>query len=302
MEGSVPIVGYGINASAGFEISGPLSERCFLVLPGGPGLPSKTMLQDYLMLKEIGTAVRIDPPSVGSSSPAGANFDYSPIAHARWYAAALDALGVDRCDVLGASFGGMAALALAAVRPELVSRCICVGTRIAGADLDDDLAAKHTAHVFNRYRSMPWFARAMDVFDNWQTYIMQAKSGSEIRELNKEILPLYSARADEPTVWDQIQQMGDTFDFDLATTVAFESGIYQTFDLRPLLSAVEAEVLFICGDLDWNMSPASQLQTATMLHHASVAVLPQCGHLVAIDRPTEFKHSVLDFFGRHRSS
>lgn len=300
MTAQVSLVGFDEDVSAGIEQLGD-GEDVFVVLPGGPGLPAQTMRFEAELLAEFGTVLLLDPPGVGQSSPPPLGFDYSPTAHAEWYLAALTSLGVPQFKVLGASFGGMAAIAMAAQAPERVMAGICVSTRVIGVDLDDEESQSHMAQMLGRHASSPWYAEAMETFDSWQELVANAENTAEIKEMNRKILPLYAAHPDAPEVWEKIQQLAQVCDFDVPATKAWEDGLYQSFDLRPALQKITSKFLVLGGDSDWMTSPAGHQRIATEIPQAKVLVVPDCGHLVALERPDVFKAAVVEFFGGSES-
>jgi pimeloyl-ACP methyl ester carboxylesterase len=271
------------------------SRSLVVLLPGGPGLAAEAMSMEFDLVSPLASTVVLDPPNVGLSSAAPPNFDCSPQAHARWYATALDEMECEEIWLIGHSFGGMAALALCAERPELVRRCLCLSTRILGVDLDDPSESERTERILRRYEGRPWYESARETFDNWQQLVNAATSSEEIRELNRLILPFYSARADEPEIWKTIQLLADACYYDVDTLKAWENGLWQRFDLRGILPQIDTEVTFAGGDLDWQLSLAAMERSAALVKGAKWRVIDSCGHLVAVDASGRLREMVASF-------
>lgn len=298
MESMAKIVSIPDNATDIFASVEQLGqgEKIFVILPGGPGLPAKTMRFEAELLAQFGIVYLIDPPGVGRSSSPPSEFDYSPASHAEWYLAVLSSLGIAQFNVLGASFGGMVAIAMAALAPEKLLAGVCVSTRVIGVELDDTDAELHMKRTLQRHAASVWYDAAMDTFDNWQALVAQAQTTAEIKDMNRAILPLYAAHPDKPATWNKIQRLADECDFDVLATKAWEDGLYQSFDLRPSLQKVTAKFLIIGGDSDWMTSPAAHRHIASQIPHAKLDIIPDCGHLVALEQPEAFTNSVRAFF------
>jgi pimeloyl-ACP methyl ester carboxylesterase/DNA-binding CsgD family transcriptional regulator len=84
-------------------------------------------------LAETHTVIRYDRPGIGLSDPADDALGAAD--EARLSAAALEAIELGPATILGASCGGCSAVALAATRPELVSRLILYGAYVNGGDI-----------------------------------------------------------------------------------------------------------------------------------------------------------------------
>lgn len=117
----------------------------------------------------------IDMPGNGGSDALLAPDDVSIAQYARVVAAALDALGIERCDVIGRYSGGQTAVELALRRPTLVSHIVIAGVMIFDpADRDEHLAhyapsiapvwdGSHLLTAWMAFRSQnlwwPWYDR-----------------------------------------------------------------------------------------------------------------------------------------------
>lgn len=102
----------------------------------------------------------LDPRGAGVSSPATTGRGYT----IEDYVADLDAvradLGVERCDVLGHSYGGIVAASYAASHPDRVDHLVLANTLARFGPLHEAVLQA----AFERHRSSPWFPAAERAF------------------------------------------------------------------------------------------------------------------------------------------
>ncbi len=66
-------------------------------------------------------------------------------------------------------------------------------------------------------------------------------------------------------------------------------------DLRPLLSRIRRPVLVLAGERDSVCGPAQARLAARAVTGAHLVVLPNCGHLPAVQAPYAYREVILDF-------
>jgi len=113
------------------------------------------------------------------------------------------------------------------------------------------------------------------------------------------VLPLYAAHPERPDVWAGIEELRRDLTFDLVAAKAWEGGLYQNVDLRPLLPRISAPTLVLAGELDLICGPAQARRIAEAIPTAEVVLLPDCGHLLAVEAPTAYAKVVVDWARRH---
>jgi proline iminopeptidase len=79
----------------------------------------------------------------------------------------------------------------------------------------------------------------------------------------------------------------------------WESGLYQTIDLRPLVGGISAPVLLIAGELDFITGPIQANALAQKIPSCDVVVLPECGHIPATEEPEVYRKMMLDWVADH---
>ena len=188
----------------------------------------------------------------------------------------MDALGFDSYAVLGHSMGGAVALALAAARPEQVTRVVAVSTMGApGASLSPDLDALWAATADR--------AGARDMLS--RLFLDQALVTDDAVEARCRAIQ-EGARAFAPIFPPPRARWVD----DLTLSV-------QT------LAKVRAPVLLVHGAQD-RVTPM-QAATEPLVEHvadARLRVFGECGHAPMVEHPKEFWHLLSHFLGDEQDS
>lgn len=168
--------------------------------------------------------------------------------------------GIDRAALVGHSFGGRVAIALAAAEPARVSRLALV----ASAGIRPPRGAGYylrvaTAKLVKRFFSFPgWGAMGQRIVAKWY-----ARVGSR--------------------------------DYRAAGTMRSTLVKLVNEDLTPMLSAIRAPTLILWGDRDQEV-PRSDMETmATKIPQSRLVVLPGAGHFPYLDAPEEFAKTLKEF-------
>jgi 3-oxoadipate enol-lactonase len=164
--------------------------------------------------------------------------------------AALTARGVRTTAVVGYSFGGYHALALALAGRVTVSRLALLGP-IAGADPPLREAFRGFAQAVRGGMKTGAVFAQMAIPPAWGA-------------ANPEVAPRIAARADEVPA---------------ATYVAEFEAIAELPDLRPRLGTLGVPTLLRVGEADQNVPAASVRAIAEAIPGARLEVVPGCGHL-----------------------
>jgi pimeloyl-ACP methyl ester carboxylesterase len=109
------------------------------------------------------------------------------------------------------------------------------------------------------------------------------------------VLPFYLAEPDKPQVADRLAEMTRVMEANLAAGQAWERGLYQSVDLRPLLGRITCPTLIVAGELDFICGPAQAKPIASAISGSQLAVLAGCGHIPSIEAPEQYRHAVVEF-------
>jgi pimeloyl-ACP methyl ester carboxylesterase len=281
---------------ASYEVVG--TGRPTLMLPGGPGFAAAYMRGDAELFADTLQSYLIDPHGSGDSTAPGDPADYSPEGHARFYEEARQALGLDKVVVLGHSFGGTTALTYAALFPGHVERGVAVAAFGIGTDVDaSDGGAGEAAFaaMLDRHANAPWYQEARPIMDQWTERILATDDPGEMERMMVKVLPFYMAHPDRPAVAAGLAEFRRHLKADLGAGKAWEGGLYQTIDLRPLLGRITCPTLVITGELDFISGPHQARPIASAIHGARLLEIPDCGHSPVVEAPDLYREAVLGF-------
>jgi pimeloyl-ACP methyl ester carboxylesterase len=194
------------------------------------------------------------------------------------------------------------ALTYAAFFPESTSRCISAAGFAVGADVDlaeGGEAAAEMEAMLSRHQSADWYPEARAVWEEWTDRVLATDDAAEIDAMMRVVMPLYTAHPEQPQVWEGIEDFRRDLHFDLAAAKAWEGGLYQNVDLRPLLPRISAPTLVIAGALDLITGPAQARRIADGIRAAGLVLIPECGHLLAVEEPAAYKAAITEWVARH---
>jgi pimeloyl-ACP methyl ester carboxylesterase len=289
-------VDLGGGRQATYEVIG--SGPPALMLPGGPGFSSAYMRGTARLFDDVLESYLIDPHGSGGSTSPGDSTDYSPEGHVHFYEEVRAALGLGHVTVFGHSFGATTALTYAALHPDAVERCVAVAAFGVGTEQDEaegGEAAGEMEALLARHEGSAWYEQAKAVWESWTERVLATDDPGEVEQMMATVLPLYTAEPDRPDVAAALDEFRNDLKADLAAAKAWEGGLYQGIDLRPLLGRVQAPTLLVAGELDVICGPAQARPIADALPNAELVILADCGHIPAVEAPDRFRSAVADW-------
>jgi len=181
--------------------------------------------------------------------------------------AVLDAAGIDRADVLGASLGGMVAQELALAYPERVERLVLACTTPGGPSSHP--MPQQTVDLMTAAPTLPPETAL-------RRFVENALSPEASEELIERILALRLANPFDPAGWQAQAAAGAAFD-------AFDR-----------LGQIEAPTLVVTGDEDVVVDPRNSELLAEGIPSARLERVPG-GHLFFWEDPHELVALVKEF-------
>lgn len=179
------------------------------------------------------------------------------------------ALGGERAALVGASFGGLVSLELAARRPDLVSELVLLD-----------------APLFDHSPWSPEFER----YDETETELLEQGEYRAAAELNADF---WLSEAAGPELRPRVIEMQERA-FELQSESEAEEAEHEPIDL----GAIRARTLVVVGELDKPEFHAIAERLASEIDGAQSARVERAGHLPALERPEETARLVRDFLGR----
>ena len=284
-------LGHGRQATIEILGDGPP----MLWFEGGPGLPARMSRPDAALLADTFSVYLIDPHGSGGSTPPAETSQYDHIGHARFYDEVRRALGLQQVTIAGISFGGAVALTYTSLYPEATIRCIAVSAFAVGAEIDEGEAAVEMERMLSRHAGASWYEEARKVWDGWTDRVLAAEDPAEVEHMSRIVAPLYFAHPDRPDVRALIEWGNRELRADLAADKAWEGGLYQGIDLRPLLANITRPTLVVSGELDLICGPAQARQVVGAVAGSELVIVADCGHIPAWEAPQQFRAAVLEW-------
>jgi proline iminopeptidase len=278
---------------ASYEVIG--EGEPVLYFQGGPGFGAGLLRDDARLLSDRFAVHLIDPHGSGGSTPPSDASRYDHLGHARFYDEVRQALGLGQVNVMGISFGAIVALTYAALFPEVALTCISIGARAVGEELESEEQAAEMERFLSRHEQAAWYPSARKVWDEWTERVLAATDAAEVDAMMAEVLPFYTADPERPGVRALIDSWRSEAESDLAAAKAWEDGLWQTIDIRPLLARVACPTLLLVGELDLICGPSQSALIAKSLPHAKVVTVPESGHFVPAEAPDAFRAAVIRF-------
>lgn len=274
---SNPEIGQSITAAGirtNYHDSGGAGAPVLLIHGSGPGVSAWANWR--LVMPALAQQARvIAPDMVGfgyTERPQG--FVYNMDAWVRQAVGLLDALGIERTDLVGNSFGGGLSLALAIAHPERVRRLVLMGSAGVSFPLTEGLDAVwgYTPSVENMRAIMDYFAFDQSLMsDDLARLRFEASIRPGFQESFAAMFPAPRQR------WIEA----------LASAEA---------DIR----ALPHQALVIHGREDRVIPLSTSLTLSSWIQRSQLHVYGQCGHWTQIEHAARFARLVGDFLAEAR--
>ncbi len=215
---------------------------------------------DQRLVQELAAHRRVillDNRGMGPSPAPAAPFTIADMA--RDAAALLDALGIERADVLGWSMGGMTAQELALARPELVASLVLYATAPDSAEL---------MPVLDRMAALP------------PPQLQAAMFPPAWAKAHPQALATLPARLRAP---------------DMSIISRQYAAMRAWGGTQGRLARLAMPVLLLAGGQDWVCPAEQSRRMAEAIPGARLVVLPQGGHWLMHQQPEELARQVEDF-------
>ncbi|MGA2944770.1 MAG: alpha/beta fold hydrolase [Xanthobacteraceae bacterium] len=244
-----------------------------VVLLHGLGCGRRMWFHQIRALQDRFRVIAYDQRGHGLTDAPAVATGYSAAHLARDLAGVLDALKIERAAIVGFSLGGSPALALAASKPERVSRLVLADV---GAGADDPVKIEGMVR-------------------RWVSRIDLGKTDELVCEmLRSELFKVY-ARRNMRSRNHMAALIRTTplhgLRFTLSEVLAKRKSLFR---LNDVLKAVKAPTLVLVGQHDYVCSKASRLMAQTIAN-ASLKVIEDSGHMSPLEQPAAFTMALLRF-------
>jgi 3-oxoadipate enol-lactonase len=201
--------------------------------------------------------------------------DYSAAHLARDLVGVLDALDIPQAAIVGFSLGGGPALALAASKPERVSRLVLADV---GAGADDPVKVEGMARRWGALIEQGEIDELVCDMLRSEFYKVYARSKARRRE--------HMAALIRATPIDGLR-------FTLSEVLAKRRSLFR---LTGVLKSVRAPTLVAVGELNYVCSKASRLM-AQSIPGATLKIIKNSGHMSPLEQPAAFTAALMEFLG-----
>jgi proline iminopeptidase len=262
-----------------------------LFLAGGPGASNKLMMRLVRELQDSWQVILLDQRGTGLSHlPQVDSTTINLDDYVEDVEAVRRDLDIDSVLLLGHSWGGMLAMAVAGRYPEHVAGMILVGS--GGMDLENYIGAQNNV----RYSS-----EAQMAFEFWgapETYAKNPRLA--LYEIYRAVLP---SRLFDPADLMELLSDLDFADIELdgaeIPDLMFQDLERKGYDLRPHLQSYQRPVLIVQGYSGFLVHAAYQIRDN--IPGARTAFIDRCGHFPYHEQPEAFYRVVREFLGQHFS-
>ena len=253
-----------------------------LLLHGGPGFDHSIYKPAYSALADVAQIVYLDHRGNGRSE-AGSRDTWTLAQWGDDVRAFCDVLGITNPIVLGASFGGMVALAYATRHPAHPSKLVLISTEAAGGTHRDRRVA-----LFERFGGPEVGALARRRFLENEGHLDQAS----LEAWRRLAFPLYTRSARDPNVARRAINRPDVLHW-----FTRPGGESTSFNMFPDLHRIRCPTLVLGGEDDPMHPIESQADIAAALpdHLVQFKRFPNCGHAVVPDAPDRAMAVIREF-------
>jgi len=237
------------------------------------------------LLPHAGRIVTLDLRGHGASTNTGDEGSYTLDALASDLLAALDALEIAACDLLGHSMGGMLVQRVALAAPARVASLVLLSTSAEALDWIDENLLKLAAYV-GREQGMAKLAE-----------ILRARAPEDATRSEPDRRIEREWGAERFWAW-RTARIAAT---DPAAYQALGLAMKYAPDTRARLAAIACPTTAIVGALDREFAEASP-RMAAAIPGARLVVLPEAAHQPQLEAPEAFVRAVGEHLARARSS
>ena len=268
----------GVGVS--FEGGRALERKTAFLIHGGPGVDHIGMKAVHKGLETRMQLVFFDQRGHGRSAP-GDPARYTLDETVEDMEALRRYLGLGPIVAIGASYGGMVAMAHAARYPDAVSHLVLSGTAS-----HKGLLTRASEIVAERGTPAQIAMLAELINGNLDTC-------DKLTEYFKVMGPLYSQSFDEVAF---VKNVGRTsFNVEIARRAFAPGGHTQTFDLRDELKSITAATLILAGRHDFICAPEFSVELHRLIRGSTLKIFENSSHNIGADEPQRYLDAIAGF-------
>ena len=260
-----------------------------LWIEGGPGLPAHLARPDVRLFADRFRAYLVNAPGCGRSSPPATVDGYSLDAHVRYFDETRRELGLDRLTLMGHSWGGLVALAVALAVPAAIERVVVIDGYAGDGSVPPEAAAAERNTAFDRVRSRPWFEDALTAFQLDDPH----ETARELDDRFARCWPLYFADPESQRARPHVARLAAETRWNIDASRAWQPE--PPIDLRSELPRLGCPVLVVVGEHDFICGPVWARPIADAAPRARYREVRGVGHMPQYEAPDEVRLLVRDW-------
>jgi 4,5:9,10-diseco-3-hydroxy-5,9,17-trioxoandrosta-1(10),2-diene-4-oate hydrolase len=226
------------------------------------------------------------PGLPGHSDTDKPQIDYSREYMTDFMSRFLDALGIDRCVLIGNSLGGQVAIHLTLAEPERFPALVLLDSSGLGWEVNPSLALE----------TLPFAGELATAF-------ARSPFGGALRQMSR-VSELFWRKDRAPASWLEEQRRLALLPGFLDAAIAAKRAVIAPWGQREVLldqlHRLPMPALVVWGANDLVLPVAHAHQAMDRLPNGELALIPDCGHMAHVERPDEFLSALLPFLAAHR--
>ncbi len=271
---SAPTTGRIAVSGGGSIYYEELGKGTPLILLHGHSLDTRMWDDQFAHFAQSHRTIRLDFRGYGRSSEQREDFQHT---HADDVLAVMEALKIEKAHIVGLSMGAFVAGDMLAMYPERMLSCTLVSGGIRNSPgpsepMTEEESSKRDEEIAALKE------RGIDAYKREWHDILMSSGGSQKERMRQ---PLWQMVSDW-TAWQPLHKEVRLFYGKEAWQALKERGVT---DVPTLIVRGENEV----------KDPTRRPREMEYLSHAHFEIIPDCGHMLNMERPEEFNALVLDF-------
>jgi pimeloyl-ACP methyl ester carboxylesterase len=280
-----------------FERESTGAGEPLLWIEGGPGLPAHLGRPEAAMLGSLFTAHLVNAPGCGRTSPPSRPDDYDLAGHVTFFDDVRSALEIDRWTLVGHSWGGLVAMAYAAMKPARVRRLIVIDGYAGGGSVSEADAAAERERSFARVRDRGWFAHAIGALE--ASDALEAPTEREDVTTFAPAWALYFSDPDLPGSRAHLERLVREMRQNVDVQRIWNDR-HEAADHRDLAAAVTCPTLIVVGEHDFICGPVWNHVLANAIPGARYVEILDAGHFPQYEQPDEVMRIVSSWLAEER--
>lgn len=279
-----------------FEWEATGAGEPMLWIEGGPGFPAHLGRPDAALFARWFRVHLVNAPGCGRTTRPERLDDYDLRHHVGYFESVRLALGLDLLTVAGHSWGGLVAVAYAALEPDAVRRLIVIDGYAGGGSVDPADATAERERAFDRVRDRPWFDVAHRALE--ASFALRSSSEQEVVDTFVPAWPLYFADPESPASRAHIERLRRELRFNTAVEAAWDEGL-EAEDHRALAAKVACPTLIIVGEHDFICGPIWNRALHEAIPGSTYVQVDDVGHIPQYEAPEQVASIVGSWLAGH---